>query len=376
VSKPIFQNLPEAQQLLELRTEELAGYLMEHFHSLSFGQRQQAMAHNLANDISSRYHARKDEVYQAISIACQWLINRGFLAPVGPQGILVTTDEGSRTTTAADLRSYLRGDETASQSIQKPLRETGLSNQPSAQNSKSSTGFDQTHQTNLVHANELYQKVKRLIHETKSLDEKTATLIVELADDAIKEFGNTNQEKKVELRQIRTRAESVLPPETLEELRKRAEGRYLRSFYPKSPVLRWLLLGIIGLGVMVSILLGFYKTLFGGSASPNSVDTRPSPTLNPSSTLSPSPTPIVSPNPIRASPEQRSLPAQALSADQRAGQLKQEAARLMNSGKYKEAISKLNQALRINGISASVESELKNLRIEAVTMASNQKNAP
>src|SRR5437588_10037234 len=82
------------------------------------------------------------------------------------------------------------------------------------------------------HAITLYEKVRALMQST--LDENNARIIAESADDAINEFGNTNQEKKVELRKWKAQAELVLPPSTIEELRKRAEGQLLKKSYPKN----------------------------------------------------------------------------------------------------------------------------------------------
>jgi hypothetical protein len=100
------------------------------------------------------------------------------------------------------------------------------------------------------------------------------------------------------------------------------------------------------------------------------------PTPSPTPQVSPSQMPTGSASANPANRKQGSSSTQVLSADQRARQLKQEAERLINSGKYQEAIAKLNQALEIRGISSEMESELKNLRIEAVTMASNKKSGP
>lgn len=78
-----------------------------------------------------------------------------------------------------------------------------------------------------------------------------AKLLIEKADDAIKEFGNTNQERKVQLRKWKAQAELVLPPSTIDDLRKRAEGELLKRSYPRNPVLRKLLLAGVALTVIV-----------------------------------------------------------------------------------------------------------------------------
>lgn len=353
MSKSIFQNFPEAKQLLGLRTEELAGYLLEHFHSLSLGQQQQAMAHNLANDISSRYRARKEDIYRAISTACQWLINKGFLVPIGPQGVLELTGEGNQTKTATALRAYL-----------------GAEPEPSAllasQDFNNSTETKPTIPINLEHANGLYEKAKRLIHETERLDQNTAKIIVESADDAIKEFGTTNQEKKVELKGWKKEAESVLPPDTIEELRKRAEAKLIGKTYPGSEPRRNFVLWVIGIGVVAVILISVYWTLFPRKEGQSAAETNPTNKLN----ASPTPTTYLSPAP--ASPLPSPGQTKISSPDERARQLKQEGERLMNAGKYNEAKIKFNKALKITGISVDLESQLRKLRIRAETMDSQK----
>jgi peptidoglycan L-alanyl-D-glutamate endopeptidase CwlK len=113
----------------------------------------------------------------------------------------------------------------------------------------------------LTHANQLYDKVKDLIQNKTVLDKNRARIIVESVDDAIKEFGSTNQEKKVELREWKAQAELVLPPGTLEDLRKRAEGELLKKSYPQTPILRKLLLSTIAVVVIVIGLLSLKSAL-------------------------------------------------------------------------------------------------------------------
>lgn len=49
---------------------------------------------------------------------------------------------------------------------------------------------------NLENAKELYEKARALRQYVKPLCEHVATIIIVSAEDAIKEFGNTNQEKE------------------------------------------------------------------------------------------------------------------------------------------------------------------------------------
>lgn len=137
-----------------------------------------------------------------------------------------------------------------------------------------------------AHANQLYEQVKGLVNGLKPLDESSARLIVELADDAIKEFGNTNQEKKVELRQWKAQAELVLPPRTIEELRKRAEGSALERAYPRNRKVQNTLYIVIVLLIIASGLLWLKKTFFAES-TPAKVEASPSPANNLSVTHEP-----------------------------------------------------------------------------------------
>ncbi|HVS83297.1 MAG TPA: hypothetical protein VHE60_16335 [Pyrinomonadaceae bacterium] len=122
-------------------------------------------------------------------------------------------------------------------------------------------------------ANRLHDKVKSLIQNSEQLDEAKARIIVESADDAIKEFGSTNQEKKVELRKWKAQAELVLPPGTIEELRKRAEGELLKKAYPRNVILRNILLTIVILAVIIGGALALRQALSGSS------EVRPTPSL-------------------------------------------------------------------------------------------------
>jgi hypothetical protein len=135
-------------------------------------------------------------------------------------------------------------------------------------------GTDKQARDGLTNAEQLYERVKSLYQNTKPLDQNAAKLVTELADDAIKEFGNTNQEKKVELKQWKAQAELVLPPATIEDLRKRAEGQLLKKSYPKNKFLRNVLLGAVALIVVFLGLLTLRKTL-----TSNETRTAPSPAV-------------------------------------------------------------------------------------------------
>lgn len=141
----------------------------------------------------------------------------------------------------------------------------------------------------------LYERVKSLYQNTNPLDKDTARHIIELADDAIKEFGSTNQEKKVELRQWKAQAELVLPPATVEELRKRAEGQLLKKSYPQNVILRKTLLWIIVLVIFGGGVLALRKTFLGQSGQ---AKIEPSPTPSIAMPVSPATTPTPSSTPL------------------------------------------------------------------------------
>jgi hypothetical protein len=107
----------------------------------------------------------------------------------------------------------------------------------------------------LTYAEQLFEEVKELAGTDSALDVETAKLLIEKADDALKEFGSTSQEKKVELRKWKAQAELVLPPITIEELRKRAEGQLLKKSYPKNAQLRQALLAVMALVVVIGTLI-------------------------------------------------------------------------------------------------------------------------
>jgi hypothetical protein len=118
---------------------------------------------------------------------------------------------------------------------------------------------------NTSYANQLYEKAKSL---SQNLDEHTAKLIIESVDDAIKEFGTTNQDKKVELRRIKAEAEKILPPDTIESLRKRAEGDLLQKVYPKQRTFRRVLLFVIAITILVTPLVFGIKELIKSQPPP------------------------------------------------------------------------------------------------------------
>jgi hypothetical protein len=117
-------------------------------------------------------------------------------------------------------------------------------------------------EVSIAHANELYDRIKELSRHWNSVDDDIARRIIELADDAIKEFGSTNQDKKVELRKIRIEAERILPPATFEELKKRGEGHLLQKSLRNRRTVKYLpLIFVIGIILIPLIVfgIGYFK---------------------------------------------------------------------------------------------------------------------
>jgi len=108
---------------------------------------------------------------------------------------------------------------------------------------------------------QLYRRIMDLRQDKAPLDETNATLIIELIDDAIHEYGNTNQERKVTLRQLRKECEQVLPPATIEELKRRAEGHFLKKAYPKNQAVRFLVYAVILVVIAGSAIFGTWTIL-------------------------------------------------------------------------------------------------------------------
>ena len=106
---------------------------------------------------------------------------------------------------------------------------------------------------NIKHADYLYVQVLELCQDWRSVDLEKARLIIERATDAIASFGKTNHEKKVQLKEIIEKAEQVIPPDSIESLKKRAEKFILKFIYPKSRRLRNVLVAGVGAILFLSI---------------------------------------------------------------------------------------------------------------------------
>ena len=105
MSKSIFQNIPDAEKLLEMRVDELAGFVLEHLHSLSGpSQRHNSHAGNLADQVSSSYHPQYTEkVKLKVREVVGWLRNHHFIFNINEQNFFSFTDEGRKIKTASEF---------------------------------------------------------------------------------------------------------------------------------------------------------------------------------------------------------------------------------------------------------------------------------
>jgi hypothetical protein len=119
----------------------------------------------------------------------------------------------------------------------------------------------------LSYANDLYSKVMLMCQDWHLVDEAKAQLIIEYAQDALKAFGDTNQEKKVQLKEILNKVEPLVSPDSIDTLKKRLQRIILRSIYPKNKHLRnvllitFVMIWIVGLGIPSFFYLRNYLKL-------------------------------------------------------------------------------------------------------------------
>lgn len=107
MSKSILQNIPEAEKLLEMKSENLVGYLLEHLHSIKSDRITLFHPGNLADSISRTYPLQfRERINKKIFQTCTWLTNKGYIAPHNNQGFFDFTEEGERITTADGLKEF------------------------------------------------------------------------------------------------------------------------------------------------------------------------------------------------------------------------------------------------------------------------------
>lgn len=104
------------------------------------------------------------------------------------------------------------------------------------------------------------------------------------------------KKKKIELRRMIEEAEKVLPPATIEDLKKRAEGQLLDKVYPRKPSKRNLLLTAIAIIIVVLIalpVLNFVWSVIHKEQSGKLDSGRPSNPLNGGAGMNPIASPSV-----------------------------------------------------------------------------------
>jgi uncharacterized protein (TIGR02391 family) len=112
MQKPLESMLPDAQSVLSLEPEELAGVLMAHLNALPENDKFQLNRYNFFNDSSRTFgaysSAQRERVAAAFLEAWMWLEREGFLIPkVTNLGHGYTISRrGSRMRTANDMKQY------------------------------------------------------------------------------------------------------------------------------------------------------------------------------------------------------------------------------------------------------------------------------
>lgn len=114
---------------------------------------------------------------------------------------------------------------------------------------------------NVNQANELYEAVKALSKDLRSTDAAKAKLILEYAADAIAAFGSTNQEKKLELREITRVTQEIVPPNSFQDLSIIVQSKLLHLMYPRNPKLRNVLFLCVALFIVSSGLFAMLRVV-------------------------------------------------------------------------------------------------------------------
>jgi serine/threonine protein kinase len=119
VSKPISQNVPDAEKLISMKSEELAGYLLEHLHSNIENRRHRFQPDNLAIEISrGAYPSNYEEkISEAVRKGYQWLKNRDYIYDRTSNGFFDFTEKGEEIKTAEELFNSLRSHQMSKSSL-------------------------------------------------------------------------------------------------------------------------------------------------------------------------------------------------------------------------------------------------------------------
>jgi uncharacterized protein (TIGR02391 family) len=113
MARTLHEILPDAELLLSLEPEELAGVVLEYLNSLGSGDRGQLNRHNfsLPHTVQGYPPPLQDRIRRALMEAWSWLEREGMIAadPVsgglGPDWVFVTR-RGQQMRTAANLAAY------------------------------------------------------------------------------------------------------------------------------------------------------------------------------------------------------------------------------------------------------------------------------
>ena len=106
MSRLIFNNLPDAQDLLALSRPEVAAHVLEHLRAVGGNPLKQQYSHpdNLAISVKEQYPLPfRDKVHKAIFSACEWLRTKGYLIEMNNQGFFEITEEGNRIDVATNM---------------------------------------------------------------------------------------------------------------------------------------------------------------------------------------------------------------------------------------------------------------------------------
>jgi class 3 adenylate cyclase len=115
MSRPIKEHLKTPEEFLEQSVIRIAGYLLEHLHSLDSAQRARMSPKNLANEIQVLYTltgnlkttlARDPAVLEKTTSACKWLTKNDYLE-TDSLDRLGFTEKGMPLTTATEFQTFL-----------------------------------------------------------------------------------------------------------------------------------------------------------------------------------------------------------------------------------------------------------------------------
>jgi hypothetical protein len=188
------------------------------------------------------------------------LIER-YAAYVGKRVVQFNIDLAEKMTSAVNIRK------TSFEKARKEIEQTGL---PETRNPKHAEreiqiqrlmeSLNSRYLRRTSYAEQLHADVRELIQKHETLDADTARLIIEKANDALKEFGSTNHAHKVELRDWKSRAESALAPKTFKQLGERIQAVLLRIAW-RRPITKFAIIAFVSVIFAVSLILSIKKSM-------------------------------------------------------------------------------------------------------------------